>query len=123
MSMKYRMEELERVNDALKQYRSKIRELNRKKREIEADINEYCIKKDIPGVKYTSHRGLIAFRVETKRVHSRKPVKTQLEDVVETLKRNGIKKSPERVAKEIFDAKKGKEVEVFRIKKMKNQNR
>lgn len=119
MSIQGKVNELNSIKSELKSLRDRGSILRKRIKEIEEEIKEYLDMKDQPGLKY---KGTAIIR-ETVTKRQQKKKQDAITDAMYVLKKYGVN-SPERVLKEVMDARRGSptEYDKLRFKKYKNDN-
>ena len=111
MSIQGKVNELNSIKSELKSLRARGTMLRKKMKDVEEEIKEYLERKDQPGLKY---RGTAIIReTVTKRAPKKKQDATN--DAVYVLEKHGIH-SPERVLKEVMDARRYSPTEHDRLR-------
>ena len=109
-SIKHLIIELQQVNNELKRVTAIGKQLRKQSKSIESEIIEYLEINNQPGVKYNG----TAIIVKRKSKRATKKNKDKDNDAIEVLKDYGID-DPERVLKQLLDARKGDEIEENKI--------
>jgi hypothetical protein len=112
MSIREEIKELEAIKYRLKQINKEANDLRKRSKVIEQSIAEFLNARNLPGVKDDSG---IAIVVEEKILRAHKRNKDRDNDALQILEKYGVH-SPEKVLKEVLDARKGEEKRGHKIK-------
>ena len=111
MSIQGDVNELKGLEHEIKSLAKRLKMLRQRKRSVEANIAAYLHAKETPGVK---HQGT-AIIVEEKTKRASKSNKQRDRDAIYVLESHGIR-HPERVLRELMEARKGEEIPADKIK-------
>ncbi len=116
MSIQSDIKELNDVNNEIKRLSSELKKLRIQSKDIELRIVNFLQEKEQPGVKYQGK----AIILENKEKHVKKKKNEQETDALEVLSKFNIPE-PEKVLKQILEARKGSltEIQKLKIKKLK----
>ena len=105
--------ELKSVEVELKRARARVKELNKKKANLEEKIQEYIENNGLPGFKWKS-KGLYV-KAEEKEVRDRKKEKDKKQDATAVLRRHGVSDA-EKVLDEMLEAMRGEKKSKTKLK-------
>jgi hypothetical protein len=111
MSILYEVTELENIKNELKRLRQQTTKLNKQKKVLEQNIQDYLIEQDLPAVK---HQNTIIKRELMVR-HPRRKKQEKQQDIMDVLHNSGVK-NPDIVLENILNAIKGPTIEQEIIK-------
>lgn len=113
MSIQEEINELEAIRYRLKEINVEAKKYRARAKQLEENIARFLESKNLPGIKDDVNR--IAVVIEEKDTRSRKKNKERDSDAINILEKYGVH-SPERVLKELLNARKGIEQKVPKIK-------
>lgn len=111
MSIQGDITELNNVNNEIKRLSLELKKLRNQSKNIELRIVNFLKEKEQPGVKYQGK----AIILESKEKYVKKKKNEQETDALEVISRFNIPE-PEKVLKEILDARKGDVTEISKLK-------
>ena len=106
MSIQHNVNELQEINKEIKRLNEKKRTLNKRAKLLEENIIKFLESKEQHGVKYKNKAVLL----ESKKKTRTKKTKERATDSISVLQKYGIS-NPEKVLKELLDARKGEKVD------------